>query len=68
MLIFCFIQYGWLINALLYVPKYMMEHTGFGYRETDFVVELGGEQACLGTITKRLLPVERQSLKESQVA
>lgn len=53
-------QYGEVITALLYVPKYMMERSGFGYRETDFVVKLGGERACLGTLIKGLIPVERR--------
>lgn len=38
----------------------MMERSGFGYRETDFVVKLGGERACLGTLIKGLIPVERR--------
>lgn len=45
----------------------MMENSGFGYKETDFVVSLSGEPACLGTIVKGLLPVERRILEDSQV-
>ncbi|CAF9934544.1 hypothetical protein IMSHALPRED_009755 [Imshaugia aleurites] len=52
-------QYGDVIFALLYVPKYMMEHSDFGYRETEFFVKLNGEPACLGTFEKKLLWVER---------
>ena len=40
----------------------MMEHSAFGFRETDFVVRLDGEPACLGTIVKGLRPVERPGL------
>lgn len=67
MLILVRTQYGNLINALFYVPKYMMEHSDFGYRETDFIIKLSGRVACLGTIMKGLLPeeVERRGLEES---
>lgn len=61
------IQYGRLIGVFLFVPKYMMEHSNFGYRETDFLVKLGGEPACMGTLIKGLLPTERRELEESQV-
>ena len=45
----------------------MMEHRIFGYRETDFVVSLNGEPACIGTIIKGLLPVERRILEGSRL-
>lgn len=54
------IQYGSLITAFFYVPRYMTEHSGLGYRETDFLVMLGGELACVGTLVKVLRPVERR--------
>lgn len=61
------IQYGWVISALLYVPKYMMEHSDLGYRETSLLVKLRGQPACLGTLVKGLRPDERRSLEGSQV-
>lgn len=39
-----------LISALIYVPRYMTEHKQFGYRETQFVTKMYGQQACVGTI------------------
>ena len=44
-----------------------MEHRSFGYKETDFLVKLGGEPACLGTLVRVLLPVESRSFEESHV-
>ncbi len=44
-----------------------MEHSNFGYRETDFLVKLGGEPACLGTLIKALRSTERRGLEESHV-
>ena len=43
-------QYSILNTALLYVPRYMLEHADFGYRETEFVVKVRGQGACLGTL------------------
>ena len=44
-----------------------MEHSGFGYRETDFVVSLSGEPVCVGTLIKGPLPGKRRGLEKSWV-
>ncbi|CAF9936410.1 MAG: hypothetical protein ALECFALPRED_006843 [Alectoria fallacina] len=48
MLILVQTQYGNLINALFYLPKYMMENTAFGYKETDFHCQVGWEGGLSG--------------------
>ena len=42
-----------------------MEHENIDYRETDFIVRLSGEPACLGTLIKGSRPVEGRNLAES---
>lgn len=49
--------YGQAITALAYVPQYMMEHPGFGYKETNFNVKLNGVRACRGSILDSLLDI-----------
>ena len=56
-------QYATLNSALLYVPQYMMEHKAtFGYKETEFVIYLDGQKACVGTVIKGLVEAEKRSL------
>lgn len=45
----------------------MMEHAEFGYKETDFEIVLGDEQAGTGTLIKGLLPQNRRSLEEPRM-
>lgn len=41
----------------------MLEHReNFGYRETEFVVSVDGNKACVGTVIKGLAEAERRSL------
>ncbi len=61
------LQYGRLIGVFLFVPRYMMEHSNFGYRETDFLVKLGGEPACLGTLIKALRSRRRGGVWKSRM-
>ena len=50
-------------SALLFVPKYMMEHKeDFGYRETEFVIIVDGRKVCVGTVIRGLVEAERRSL------
>ncbi|CAD6567937.1 MAG: hypothetical protein ASARMPRED_001193 [Alectoria sarmentosa] len=57
-------QYGNLINALFYVPKYMMEHSAFGYRETDFIVKLSGKVACSDSTPKMTFSVHEATIAD----
>ena len=43
---------------------YMMEHPGFGYMVVDFVIELHGQQACMGSVINE---AGRRTLGESQL-
>lgn len=48
------------------MPKYMMEDSDFGYKETDFIVRLDGRPACLGTLIKGLIPTARWDFEGAQ--
>ena len=54
------LQHDILISALVYVPRYMMEHREFGFKETEFVTKMYGQQACVGTILEGV-PTETSS-------
>lgn len=50
-------QYGQAVTALAYVPQYMMEHSRFGFKETNFNIKLNGVRACRGSIINTLIGV-----------